>query len=180
MVHPIWDTSMRRVASSIILEIDLQYYMASSHMHHIKLHHPIMSQSCVYKWHTQHVMCDELQSTHTQKGLLHLSYIPRDLDYSTSHNTYGRNEFTPLYIENGYKGYNNNDACGITLFIILDLFYAFKWYFTNIPHKSSLHILTKISITMLQTLAKGDIKNCNKFFFYCCIDIRNQNIKSNK
>ena len=33
----------------IILKIDLQDYMTFSHMHHIKLHHPIMSQSCVYK-----------------------------------------------------------------------------------------------------------------------------------
>ena len=61
-------------------------------------------------------MCDELQSTHAQNGLLHLSYIPRGLDYNTSHNTCGINEFPPLYIENGYKGYNYNDACGITLF----------------------------------------------------------------
>ena len=30
-------------------EIDLKDYMASSHMHHIKLHSPIMSQSCVCK-----------------------------------------------------------------------------------------------------------------------------------
>ena len=71
-------------------------------------------------------MCDELQSTHTQNGLLHLSYIPRDLDYNTSHNTCGINEFPPLYIENSYKAYNYNDACGITLYIILELFYAFK------------------------------------------------------
>ena len=71
---------------------------------------------CVQMTYTQHVMCDELQSTHTQKGLLHLSYIPRDLDYNTSHNTCGIHEFAPLYIENGYKGYNYNDACGITLF----------------------------------------------------------------
>ena len=105
VVNSIWTTSVERVASSIILKIDLQDYMASSHMHHIKLHHPIMSQSCVYKWHT-HVMCDELQSTHTQKDLLHLSYIPRDWDYNTSHNTCGINEFPPLYIDNGYKGYN--------------------------------------------------------------------------
>ena len=48
-------------------------------------------------------MCDELQSTQTQKGLLHLSYIPRDLDYNTSHNTSGINEFPPICIENGYK-----------------------------------------------------------------------------
>ena len=61
-------------------------------------------------------MCDELQSTHTQKGLLHLSYIPRDLDYNASHNTFMINEFPPLYIENGYKVYNYNDACMITLF----------------------------------------------------------------
>ena len=43
VVNPIWATSMGRVASSIIMQIDLQDYMASSHMHHIKLHHPIMS-----------------------------------------------------------------------------------------------------------------------------------------
>ena len=55
------------------------------------------------------------KSTHTQKGLLHLSYIPRGLDYNTSNNTCGINEFPPLYIENVYKGYNYNDACGITL-----------------------------------------------------------------
>ena len=61
-------------------------------------------------------MCDELQSTHTQKGLLHHSYIPRDLDYNISHNTCEINEFPTHYIENGYKGYNYNDACGITLF----------------------------------------------------------------
>ena len=116
MVHPIWATFVRRVTSSTILKIDLQDYMTSSHMHHIKLQYPIMSQSCVYKWHTQHVVCDELQSTHTQKGLLHLSYIIRiGLDYNTSHNTCGINEFPPLYIENGYKWYNYNDACGITL-----------------------------------------------------------------
>ena len=89
----------RKVASSIILKIDLRNYMASSHMHHIKIHHPIMSQSCVYKWHTQHVMCDELQSTHTQKGLLHLSYIPRDLDYNTSHNTWDKWISISLYRE---------------------------------------------------------------------------------
>ena len=116
MVHPIWDTSTGRVASSIILKIDLQDYMASSHMHHINLHHRIMSQSCVHKWHTQHVMCDELQSTHTQKGILHLSYIRRDLDYNTSHNKCGINDFPHIYIENGYKLYNYNDACEITLF----------------------------------------------------------------
>ena len=61
-------------------------------------------------------MYDELQSTHIQKGLIHLSYIPRDLDYNTSHNTYGINEFPTLYIENGYKEYNYNNACGITRF----------------------------------------------------------------
>ena len=38
VVYPIWDTSTGRVASSIILKIDLQYYMPSS-MHHIKIHH---------------------------------------------------------------------------------------------------------------------------------------------
>ena len=41
---PIWATSMGRLASSIILKIDLNDYMESSHMHHIKLHCPIMSQ----------------------------------------------------------------------------------------------------------------------------------------
>ena len=51
-----------------------------------------------------------------QRGLLHLSYILRGLDYNTSHNTRGINEFPPLYIDNGYKGYNYNDACGIILF----------------------------------------------------------------
>ena len=86
---------------ALFWKIDLWDYMESSHMHHINLHHPIMSQSCVYKWHVQHVMCDEVQSTHTQKGLLYLSYIPRDMDYITYHNTCGINEFTPLYIENG-------------------------------------------------------------------------------
>ena len=116
MVHPIWATSTGRIAFSILLKIDLQDYMESSHTHHIKLHHPIMSQTCVYKRHTQHLMCDELQSTHTQKGLLHLSFIQRDLDCNTSHNTCGINEFPPLYIENGYKGYNYNDACKITRF----------------------------------------------------------------
>ena len=50
-----------------------------------------------------------------KKGLLHLCYIPRYLGYNTSHNTCGINEFLPLYIEIGYKGYNYNDACGITL-----------------------------------------------------------------
>ena len=71
-------------------------------------------------------MCDELQSTHTQKGLLHLSYIPRDLDYNTSHNTSGINEFPPIRIENGYKGYNYNDACGINLFYNIRVILCFK------------------------------------------------------
>ena len=48
MVHPIWVTSTGRVASSIIMHIDLQYYMASSHMHHITLHHPIMCVQMTY------------------------------------------------------------------------------------------------------------------------------------
>ena len=61
-------------------------------------------------------MCDELQLTQTQKGVLHLYYIPRDLEYNTFDNTCGINESPFIYRENGYKGYNYNDACGITLF----------------------------------------------------------------
>ena len=87
-------------------------------------------------------MCDELQSTHAQKGLLHFSYIPRDLDYNASHNPCGINKFPYLYIDNGYKWYNYNDACGIALVYNIRVIYSFKWYFTNISYKSSLHILT--------------------------------------
>ena len=48
VVHPIWATSRGRVASSIILKIDLQDYMESSHMHHNKFHHPIMCVQMTY------------------------------------------------------------------------------------------------------------------------------------
>ena len=74
------------------------------------------------------IMCVQMTYTY-QKGLLHLSYIPRDLDYNISHNTCEINEFPPLYIQNGYKGYNYNDACGITLFYNIRVILFFKMIF---------------------------------------------------
>ena len=81
VVNSIWTTSVERVASSIILKIDLQDYMASPHMHHIKLHHPIMSQSCVQMTYTT---CDVWWTTINTypKGSPLPLYIPRVLDYN--------------------------------------------------------------------------------------------------